>query len=238
MTINSTTLSTTQARTAKKRTSRSWGKMILYLFLLGVLLAITPFVWRGAMTSWADRYTYTPTSLPTEHSRVAIVYGARVYPSGRLSAMLRDRVETSIELYHAGEVDTLIMSGDGREANYDEPGFMAAYAIRSGVPAEAIIEDSLGLRTYDTCYNAEAMGASTAVLVTQEFHLPRAVVTCQALGLDVIGVIADRQSYSRRSLEYSTTREFFASQQALLDIIWQQPPTGTGRPALFSPDEG
>ncbi len=234
MTTNTPTIPAPRVRTQTKKSRFSWRKAFLIVFVLSILAAITPFAWRGLMTSWAGRYTYTPQALPEEHSNIAIVYGARVYPSGRLSAMLRDRVQTAVNLYHAGEIDTIVMSGDGRDARYNEPGFMANYAIDRGVPPEAIMIDNLGLRTYDSCYNAEVMGVNNAVLITQEFHLPRAIVTCQSLGVSAVGVIADIQSYSDRSLEYSTTREFFASQVALLDILAQQPPTGTGQSAIFA----
>ncbi|MEZ4555940.1 MAG: ElyC/SanA/YdcF family protein [Caldilineaceae bacterium] len=119
----------------------------------------------------------------------------------------RDRVDTAIALYQAGKVDKLLMSGDNSTPEYDEPGAMMAYAIAQGVPAADIQPDYAGRRTYDTCYRAQAIfHVEDAVLVTQAFHLPRALFTCHNLGLDAQGVIADRRIYDPRSVAWSESR--------------------------------
>ena len=125
--------------------------------------------------------------------RVAIVFGAQVLPGGRLSAALANRVEAGIALYRAGKVERLLMSGDNREANYDEPDAMRAYAEARGVPPEAILVDQAGLRTYDSCYRAREVfgfGPDDVIVVTQGYHLPRAVYTCAGLGLRAVGYVA------------------------------------------------
>ena len=104
------------------------------------------------MRRTSTNLTSRSTSAPNEQA--AIVYGARVYPSGRLSGMLRDRVDAAVALYMAGKVDKLLVSGDNSTAEYDEPGAMMAYAIAQGVSAEDIQPDYGGRRTYDTCYRA------------------------------------------------------------------------------------
>jgi len=115
--------------------------------------------------------------------------------------MVRDRVETGIALYEAGKVDILLMSGSNQSDDYNEPGDMIAYALQRGVPAKALEPDYGGRRTYDTCYRAmEIFGVREAILVTQEFHLPRALFTCRALGMQVQGVVADQREYSERSI--------------------------------------
>ena len=163
--------------------------------------------------------------------RVAIVFGARIYPNGRVSSMLGDRVETAVQLYRAGKVDKLLLSGDNRFPDYDEPGRMMDYAVARGVPAEDIQPDYAGRRTYDTCFRArEIFGLTSAVLVTQEFHLPRALFTCDRLGLDVVGVAADMRSYSRRSIVWSTAREIPALLMALVDVTRRVPPPVLGDP--------
>jgi SanA protein len=145
--------------------------------------------------------------------------------------MLRDRVETAVALYKAGKVDKLLLSGDNRFDDYDEPGRMRDYARSLGVPDADLQPDYAGRRTYDTCYRARAVfKLDSAVLVTQEFHLPRALFTCEALGLDVVGVAADRQSYSRRSVAWSTLREIPALTLALVDVVRQEPPPVLGDP--------
>lgn len=163
--------------------------------------------------------------------RVAIVFGARIFADGRLSPMLRDRVETAVELYQAGKVDKLLFSGDNRFQDYDEPGRMRDHALSLGVPSEDIQPDYGGRRTYDTCYRAKAIfRIESAILVTQEFHLPRALFTCNNLGLDVVGVAADKQAYSPRSMARSTLREIPALSLALVDVLRQEPPPVVGDP--------
>lgn len=187
----------------------------------------------GGWYSFVGWYYHKSIMLPAQAptARVAIVFGALVYPSGRLSPMLRDRVETAVQLYQAGKVEKLILSGDNRFVDYDEPGAMMAYAQARGVPRSALQPDYGGRRTYDTCYRAKAIfGLDAAILVTQEFHLPRALFTCQQLGLDVVGVAADLQPYSQRALAWSTLREVPARLTALLDIIRRAPPPVMGQP--------
>jgi SanA protein len=194
-----------------------------------VSIAAFPFVWYQ-WTHWHHgREIYSVDEI--RHERVAIVFGARIYSDGRLSPMLRDRVETAVELYRAGKVEKLLMSGDNRFEDYDEPGRMRDYAISLGVPAEDIHPDYAGRRTYDTCYRARAIFLlESAILVTQNFHLPRALFTCEGLGLDVVGVAADKQAYSRRSIAWSTLREVPALTLALVDVMRQEPPPVLGEP--------
>ncbi len=201
------------------------------LYLLAGIVGIMafPFLWRGWVNWHYGRQIYLPGDVRPE--RVAIVFGARIYSDGRLSPMLRDRVETAVRLYEAGQVEKLLMSGDNRFDEYDEPGQMMDYALSRGVPAEDIQPDYAGRRTFDTCYRArEIFGLGSAVLVTQEFHLPRALFTCDQLGLDVVGVAADLQRYSRRSLAWSTVREIPALLVSLIDVTRQAPPPVLGEP--------
>jgi SanA protein len=130
-------------------------------------------------------------AVPTR--RVAIVFGAQVLPGDRLSAALAHRVDAAIELYRAGKVAQLLMTGDNREDTYNEPDAMRDYAIARGIPASAILTDPAGLRTYDSCARARAVygvGAGEAIVVTQEYHLPRAIYTCVGLGVDAVGFVA------------------------------------------------
>lgn len=212
---------------AMNQLTRRWSLMMVGMTLVAAVLA-APFVWRA----WVDwRYApsvYTPETAPA--ARVALVLGARVYPSGRLSAMLRDRVDTAVALYQAGKVDKLVMSG-ARGADYDEPGAMMAHAIELGVPAADIQPDYGGLRTYDSCYRArEIYLIEEAIIVTQQFHLPRALFLCESLGVRVVGVIADQRAYGVRSLAWSELRETPATLLALVDVFRRQPPPILGEP--------
>lgn len=199
------------------------GVGLLALSVVGALL------WRSWISS-----RYTPTIYTSEQimpARVAIVFGARVYPNGRLSTMLRDRVDTAIQLYKSGKVQKLLVSGDNRFVDYDEPGAMMAYAIAQGVPQADIQPDYGGRRTYDTCYRAQAIfQVKEAILVTQAFHLPRALFVCDQLGLQVRGVAADRHVYARSALIWSQNRELVALLAAGLDIVRRAPPPVLGPP--------
>ncbi|MGL4650322.1 MAG: SanA/YdcF family protein [Caldilineaceae bacterium] len=203
--------------------------LLLVPILLAVGVALFPFLWRN----WVEWRTADAMFGPftVEPARVAIVFGARVLGDGRLSSMLRDRVETAIELYETGKVDKLLMSGDNSSESYNEPGAMMQYAIDRGVPAADIQPDYAGRRTYDTCYRAQHIfGIQDAILVTQEFHLPRAIFTCRALGMNAQGVIADRQIYSERSLRWSESREVAALVVALADVVRRNPAPVMGEP--------
>ena len=149
---------------------------------------------------------------------IAIVFGAEVLPTGLPSAALHDRVATAVELYRLGKVRQLLLSGENRGPQYDEPGAMWRTAVALGVPADALALDGAGLRTHDTCYRAAAVyGVRRAALVTQRFHLPRALLLCEALGIEAVGVAAGRARFSRRHVVYWHAREVAATAVAWLD---------------------
>jgi SanA protein len=175
----------------------------------------------------ADR-TY-PDVNSTPSMPVAIVFGAGYWPSGRLSNALADRMETAIALYEAGLVNKLLLTGDNRFVEYNEPAAMAEYAQARGVPRDDLVLDYAGRRTYDSCYRAKAIfGVERAVLVTQAFHLPRALYTCDRLGLESVGVVADRRSYVRSA--WYEMRETFALTRAWLDVNLFRPTPVLGEP--------
>ena len=168
--------------------------------------------------------------------RAAVVFGAGLYRDGRPTPVLRDRVATAAELYFAGKVDKLLMSGDNRFEYYNEPGAMKNYAIELGVPDEDIVLDYAGRRTYDTCYRAGAIfGLEEAILVTQRFHLSRAVFTCNSLGVKAVGVEADRRTYLRRSLVSWSIRESIATTVALWEVWVSRPVPVLGNPEPIYP---
>lgn len=156
--------------------------------------------------------------------KVAIVFGAGLQRDGRPTVVLRDRVAAAADLYFAGKVQKILMSGDNRFVDYNEPGAMQEFAIELGVPEEAIVLDFAGRRTYDTCYRAKAIfGVQEALLVTQKFHLPRALFTCNALGINASGVIADRRNYHAYALNYWRLRELPAQLVSIIDVWIRHP---------------
>jgi SanA protein len=189
--------------------------------MLAVFAAALPFLVRGGVNLFYDRRMYGPDETPPRPT--AIVFGAAVY-GDRLSSVLRDRMDTAIALYQSGRVAQILVSGGTDDAFYNEPDAMKAYAVAQGVPAAAIIPDYEGDRTYDTCYRARHLfGATEAVLVTQAFHLPRALLTCGALGMDVVGTMADRRPY--RAAGWYEFRETAATLMAVWDVLRREPPT-------------
>jgi len=154
--------------------------------------------------------------------RAAIVFGAGLTADGWPTTVLKDRVATAVSLYQAGKIEKILMSGDNRFLNYNEPGAMKAYALELGMPDEDIILDFAGRRTYDTCYRAgEIFQLNEVVLVTQQFHLSRALYTCNALGLEAVGVSADLRTY--RDSGFWSIREIPASLIAFIQVHLTQP---------------
>lgn len=131
------------------------------------------------------------------------------------------------------------MSGDNRFINYNEPGAMREYALSLGVPGDDIVLDYAGRRTYDTCYRAKSIfGLTQAVLVTQSFHLARALYTCNALGLKAVGVASDLQKYRLASQVYWNLRELPATLTALLEVHFLKPEPVLGNPEPIFPEAG
>jgi vancomycin permeability regulator SanA len=162
---------------------------------------------------------------------VAIVPGAGLNPDGTPSAPLRDRVEAAAELYFAGKAQKILMSGDNRFINYNEPESMRQYALTLGVPDEDIVLDYAGRSTYDTCYRAKAIfGVEEALIVTQAYHLPRAVYLCDHLGVKITGVPVEQSRYVRSRYLFWNFREAFASLAAVWDIHIAKPLPVLGEP--------
>lgn len=198
-------------------------KMILRLIVLiaaaGILIFGLPWLVSGLYSISRIASVNSASQRP-----VAIVFGAGLLRDGSPTPVLRDRVETAAELYFAGKVQKLLMSGDNRFVEYNEPAAMRAYALELGVPDDAIVLDYAGRRTYDTCYRAkEIFGVDQALLVTQRFHLPRALVICNGLGIEGQGVSADRRAYRRSSLGIWNLRELPATLVAFIDTFITRP---------------
>ncbi len=202
---------------------------------LALGLALAALLAGGGMAAFAGyvrlqtapaTYRWDDPALP--HHHVALVFGAGLNAAGGPSAVLYDRIATAADLYHAGKVDKLLMSGDNSRADYNEVGVMRHTAESLGVPASDIVLDYAGFRTYDSCYRARAIfGLDSATLVTNAYHLPRALYTCAHLGVSVVGVRADRQGY--RTLAYSL-REVPALAAAAGDLLLDLPPHFLGPP--------
>lgn len=206
--------------------------MIIFFGILVITAAI--FIPRWVMVYQARSKTYTVESIPP--ARAAVVFGAGLTASGRPTTVLKDRVATAVDLYQAGKVEKILMSGDNRFIDYNEPGAMKSYALELGMPEDDIVLDYAGRRTYDTCYRAGAIfQLEEAILVTQKFHLPRALYTCSSLGLEATGVSADRRYY--RDEDFWKVREAFASLIAAIQVHITRPEPVLGEQEPIFPVE-
>ena len=214
----------------KKFLKWTW-RVIRTLFLLGLLVFFLP---RIITSIYAAFKVHSVEDVLTE--KVAIVFGAGLRRDGGPTAILRDRVETAAQLYFDGKVEKLLMSGDNRFVDYNEPEAMRQYARSLGVPDEVIVLDYAGRRTYDTCYRARHIfGVESAILVTQKFHLSRALFTCNALGVKAMGVEANNYYFLKRSRLYWNIREQFATVTAFWDVYFKKPLPMLGEPEpIFS----
>ncbi len=194
-------------------------KLILILAISGATLLL---ITRLITAIHSRGRVYSLENVPQE--RVAIVFGAGLWRDGSPTPVLRDRVQTAVDLYFQNKIEKILMSGDNRFADYDEPTAMKNYALELGVPEEAIVLDFAGRRTYDTCYRAkEIFGLESAILITQEFHLSRALYLCDALGVESSGVKADQRIYLKRSRFFWNTRETLATLTAFVDLYITRP---------------
>lgn len=209
--------------------------MVLVFCAILVVVVLAAFTFPRVLTL---RYAWPRLSSveTVAKDRVAIVFGAGLRRDGTPSPVLRDRVATAARLYFAGKVEKLLMSGDNRFLDYNEPGAMEGYALDLGVPQEDIVLDYAGRRTYDTCYRArDIFGLDSAILVTQSFHLPRALYVCNQLGLPAVGVPADQREYRESSILYWNLRETVATLVALWEVHISRPIPVLGDPEPIFP---
>jgi len=188
--------------------------------LLAIVLGVTAAALLLPRLALIQRYAariFTPAAAPS--GTTAIVFGAGLRRDGTPTTVLADRVTTAATLYHGGRVQSLLLSGSTHGQRYDEAEAMRTLALRLGVPDEAIQVDKEGNRTLETCLRAaRAFGIQSALLVTQRFHLPRALVLCEAVGMQAAGVEADLSRYSTRSRWIWEVRELPASFVALVEV--------------------
>jgi SanA protein len=176
-----------------KRRSLLWT--LLAVIVLVILVAIVVLVTSLVTTQSAGRHIVaSPQGAP--QAKVAIVLGARVYANGNPSPMLADRLATGVALYKQGKVQKLLLSGDHGQTTYDEVNAMRQYCLDQGIPDQDIFMDHAGFDTYETMYRArDVFKVTDCLVVTQGFHLPRAVYIARTLGLQATGVSADLRPY-------------------------------------------
>lgn len=157
--------------------------------------------------------------------KTALVLGCRVIPNGSLSTLLADRVRTAVNLYKKGKVQKLLMSGDNRKKNYNEPQAMRDYAVKLGVPPQDVVMDFAGRRTYDSIYRTiHIFGQKRFIIVSQQYHLDRALYLSHKMGADAYGVPGVWPGHFKDHV-----REFGACIGAIVDTTLRNPKPVMGR---------
>ena len=163
-----------------------------------------------------------------------LVLGAGVR-DGRPTDMLRDRLDTAVELYFSGVAKKLLVSGDHGSDDYDEVNVMKDYAVEKGVPSEDIFMDHSGFSTYESIYRADAVfSVESCIIVTQKYHLFRALYAAEQFGMRAVGVSADVREYS--GAFYRETRETLARVQDFFECLFKPLPTCLGDPVDIGGD--
>jgi vancomycin permeability regulator SanA len=153
-----------------------------------------------------------------------------VAADGTPSPFLAGRLELARRLFDAGKVRAILVSGDNMNADYNEPDGMRRWLVDRGVPAGKVVLDYAGFDTYDSCARAKRIfGVDRATVVTQSFHLPRAVSLCRHLGIDANGVGDDTAKRYGRTWRISSMREYGACVKATVDVLSRRDPVHLGR---------
>lgn len=203
-------------------------KLLNFIVVLSVAVVATVIILHLSIRNGTKDHIYIDIKAVPE-VYTAIVLGASVRPDGSLSGILEDRVETALELYNTGKVERFLLSGDHGQRNYDEVNAMKRYLMDRGVPISDIFLDHAGFDTYDSMYRAKHIfKVDSAIVVTQQFHLPRAVWLGRKLNLDIYGLRADRREYE--STEHLKRREWLANIKAWYELNIGQKPTYSGKP--------
>ncbi|WP_420717614.1 SanA/YdcF family protein [Streptomyces sp. H27-S2] len=189
--------------------------------MAGCVLALLPSAWTHAAA--ADRLRSTADAPAAE---VAVVFGAGLW-NGQPTPYLANRLDAAAELYRTGRVKVVLITGDNSRTEYDEPGAMRTYLTGQGVPGDRIVSDFAGFDTWDSCVRAkEIFGVERAVLISQGFHIRRAVALCEAAGVESYGVGVDDEHDA--TWYYGGTREVFAAGKAALDAAFKPEPRFLG----------
>ncbi|GAA0623644.1 SanA/YdcF family protein [Streptomyces crystallinus] len=184
-------------------------------------LALAPAAW---VFTAADGKVGSVEGAPA--SGVAVVFGAGLW-DGEPSPYLAHRLDAAVALYRAGKVRAVLVTGDNGRAEYDEPDAMRAYLVEHGVPDRRVVSDFAGFDTWDSCVRARKIfGVRRAVLVSQGFHIRRAVALCEAAGVGSYGVAVD--AVHDTTWYYGATREVFAAGKAALDAAFKPDPRFLG----------
>lgn len=203
-------------------------KKLIFIFLLiiasGLLViwGLHAYILNTSSTS----IFHTIDTVPASHT--VIILGASVHSDGKLSPILQDRVDTGLKLYNHGKAKRFLLSGDNRKSDYDEVNSMKNYLMDRDVPESHIFTDPAGIDTYDSMYRSRAIfEVPSAIVVTQQFHLPRTIFIAKNLGLNYSGYPADSRQY--KTEDGLRRREKIANFKAVFELIFHHRPVNMGQ---------
>ncbi|MER7933294.1 MULTISPECIES: ElyC/SanA/YdcF family protein [unclassified Streptomyces] len=202
--------------------TRTGRRRLVQGVMAGCVLALLPVTWLYVSTAGRLR---TVADVP--RTDVAVVFGAGLW-DGEPSPYLANRLNAAARLYEAGRIRVVLVTGDNSREDYDEPDAMRAYLTAHGVPAGRVVTDYAGFDTWDSCVRAKKIfGVDRAVLISQGFHIRRAVALCEAAGVTSYGVGVDAKHDV--TWYYGGTREILAAGKAALDAVFEPDPRFLGR---------
>ncbi|WP_051366385.1 SanA/YdcF family protein [Hamadaea tsunoensis] len=204
---------------------RRWVvRVVLAALGAAVVLVAGSQIW---IRAGASGHVYAEAGVPSRP--VALVLGAQVNPDGTLSPFLEARVSAAMRLYQAGKVQAILVSGDHGEWKYDEPGHMHAWLVAHGVPDVKVVDDYAGFDTYDSCQRAvRIFGVTGAIVLTQSYHIDRAVTLCREAGMDAVGVGDDTARAFKDQWRNASVREQGAYLKAVFDTVTGRDPVYLG----------
>ena len=210
-------------------------KRLLIVLSAALLLALLPFGISAFVCASVQDRILTPDDAASLNADAILVLGARVWDNGNPSGILEDRLITGILAYEAGASNRLLMSGDHGQDEYDEVNVMKNYAMAQGIPSENIFMDHAGFSTYESLYRArDIFQVKTVIIVTQQYHLYRALYDAERMGLVAYGIPADLGTYA--GMPYFEAREILARVKDFFYTLLMPQPTYLGSAIPISGD--
>lgn len=208
-------------------TKRKWRMAVLILLLLVAAVIVGALGINAYVVLRTKDQILTPEEMTAYDADCILVLGCLVREDGTPSNMLHDRLQRGVELYKAGAAPKLLMSGDHGREDYDEVNTMKQFALDAGIASADVFMDHAGFSTYESLYRAkEVFGVKKVIIVTQKYHLYRALHIANKLGLEAVGVAADYRSYAGQT--YRDVREILARNKDFFTGIFQPEPTYLG----------
>ena len=202
-------------------------RLLIALGAAALLLILAVFLPSAVILQSTRSALLSPEEAADWEADCILVLGAGLLPDGRPNLMLSERIDTGVALYELGAAPKLLMSGDHGREDHDEVNAMKASAIQQGVPSADVFMDHAGFSTYESLYRArDIFGARRILIVTQAYHLPRAIYIAYRLGLEAAGVPCDTARY--RGQLYRDVRELLARDKDFVKCVFQPEPTYLG----------